>query len=82
MIAYATPALTGTSTLPPQSNGSPTFWPFSFTWKRSPSFALPFRHALVTVTVAAVFNVLVMVQLALSPKLARVPEQPALEELV
>jgi hypothetical protein len=37
---------------------------------------------LVTVTFGAAFKVFVIVQVAVSPKLASVPEQPALDDVV
>ncbi|TML95392.1 MAG: hypothetical protein E6G03_08465 [Actinobacteria bacterium] len=70
--------MTLTSTLSPQSSGSPLSWPSSLTWKRSPAFAFPFGQAFVTVTFGDSFRLLVIVQLAVSPKCASVPEQPSL----
>ncbi|TML95391.1 MAG: hypothetical protein E6G03_08460 [Actinobacteria bacterium] len=81
-IEYATPAVTLTSVLPAQSSGSPTLELFRFTWKRSPAAAFPFGHDLVTVTFGAALSVLVIVQLAESPKLSSVPEQPSLNVVV
>ena len=81
MIAYATPALTETSTLPPQSSASPKFWSLSLTWKRSPSFAAPFGHDFVTVTFGRALRAFVIVHAAVPPN-ESVPEQPALSELV
>src|SRR5438128_1227042 len=78
VIEYATPAVTLTSVVPAQSSGSPTLEVLRFTWKRSPSAPLPFGHDFVTVTFGAALRVFVSVQLAVSPKWARVPEQPAL----
>ncbi|TML95389.1 MAG: hypothetical protein E6G03_08450 [Actinobacteria bacterium] len=79
MIEYATPAVTPTSVLSPQSSGSPTFEPLRLAWKRSPACALPPGQDFVTVTFGAALSVFVIVQLAVSPKWASVPEQPALE---
>ena len=62
----------------PQSSAVPTLVPLRFTWKRSPALALPFGHTLVTVTFGAAFSVFVIVQVALSPKFASLPEQPSL----
>ncbi|TML95390.1 MAG: hypothetical protein E6G03_08455 [Actinobacteria bacterium] len=81
-IEYATPALTLTSVLPAQSSGSPTLEPLRLAWKRSPAFAFPFGHDLVTVTFGAALSVFVIVQLPVSPKWARVPEQLALKVVV
>ena len=67
--------MTVTSRLSPQSSGSPTFVPFRFTWKRSSALALPPGQAFVTVTFGAALSVFVIVQLAVSPKCASVPEQ-------
>ena len=78
VIEYASPAVTFTSVLSPQSSGSPAFEPFRFTWNRSPVFALPSGQALVTVTLASALSVFVIVQFAVSPKCERVPSQPAL----
>ena len=64
--------------LPAQASGSPPFGPSRCTWKRSPSAALPFGQDFVTVTFGAALSVFVIVQLAVSPKLASVPEQPSL----
>ena len=82
VIEYATPAETPTSVLPAQSSGSPTFESLRFTWKRSPACALPPGQALVTVTFGAALRVFVIVQLAVSPKCASVPEHPALDVVV
>jgi len=81
-MAYACPSVTVTSTLPPQSSGSPLSCPSSLTWKRSPAFALPFEQDLVTVTFGDSFKLFVIVQLAVSPKFASLPAQPALYVVV
>jgi len=52
--------------------------PLRFTWKRSPTLALPFGQTLLTVSFGASLSVFVMVHVAVSPKLASVPEQSSL----
>jgi hypothetical protein len=47
-------------------------------WNLSPDAALPFGQDFVTVTFGAAFSEFVIVQLAVSPKCASVPEQSVL----
>ena len=77
MTEYGVPAVGWRSTESSQSSGAPTAFPPSLTWKRSPSAAFPFGQDFVTVTTGGDLRAFVIVQVALSPKCASVPEQPA-----